>query len=508
MLFQLTAAFACGGLACDAGPAGPVVQTGEKIVFSIEPDGFVEAHVQVFYEGPPDAFAWVIPVPAEPEVFLSSGALFGALDPAFAPRFDLQRNTRGRCGPIRLGCANETSISFELGDEAIPPQSGVTVTGEGQAGPYDYVVLEGSSGAAVVDYLTEEGFDIVPELADKLAPYLSPGARFLAVRLDKDADTGDIAPLGFRYAGTEASIPIQLTAIASAPDLGVEVTVLGASRAIPTNYLHVELNPARFDWTGGGTNYYDVVARAVDQAGGQAFATDYAGPFDPVVGEQIWNTTLAAEVELLAASPSRDDFVTRFEGLRLPFGVALDGAFAGFLVGDAPAVQQWNIRSLLRAEVDLTALNAQLQDRLFGPMERAAKVFEQPYVTRMSTTLDPAEMTVDPLFALATGLPEVSATRTAVAEVDCRGSGQSTMLVLDDDRVYPQDLFDIQGPDALRIEQLVVDGPPILLVDNTAEAAANATALDGEVYGCSSRPVGAGLFLGLCVAGLMRRRVH
>ena len=32
------------------------------------------------------------------------------------------------------------------------------------------------------------------------------------------------------------------------------------------------------DWVGGGQNYADVVSQAVDEAGGQAFVTDFAGP--------------------------------------------------------------------------------------------------------------------------------------------------------------------------------------------------------------------------------------
>jgi hypothetical protein len=499
------AALACGGLACAAGPGGPVVQTGEKIAFAIDPEGFVEAHVQVFYEGPPDEFAWVIPVPADPEVFISSEMAFAELDQAIAPRFAITAQTRGNCNPI--SCRRFETAAFSVedgGGGALPPRNGVTVTGVGEAGPYDYLVLDGTSGQAVVDFLDGEGFDIVPELADRLAPYIAPGGRFLAVRLQKDADTGDIAPLGFRYPGTEASIPLVLTAIASAPDLGVEVTVFGESRAVPTNYLHVELNEAHFDWQGQGQNYYGIVARAADEAGGQAFVTDFAGP-TPDPGA-LWSPEHEITVDRLAAAAGPEEYGSLLAGRFQPWRDtdvvrALDG-FAD------PSVLETDLARSILPDADLAALHAQLEERLFEPRRRAAALFDQPYTTRMSTTIDPAEMTVDPIFALSTtGLPEVPAQRDAILDIDCRGSRNRRRIVLDDGRAYDAGAFaSDEGPAALRIEQLSADEPPVVLVDNSDAATQTADAIDGEGRGCSSGPSGAGVFLGLLMLGAIKRR--
>jgi hypothetical protein len=487
-----------------------VVQVAERIAFGIDPAGFVEAHVQVFYEGPPDDFAWVVPVPAEPEVFVSDDALFTAMDPFFAPRFDLDRDVRGDCQPFRVGCGGfETSVALAENDGGfIPPVPGVVVTGEGSAGPYDYVVLDGSSGQAVVDYLNAAEFDVVPELAEKLAPYVSPGGRFLAVRLQKDSDTGDIVPLGFRYSGTQASIPLQLTAIASAPDLGVEVTVFGASRAVPTNYLHVELNPARFDWSGLGQNYFDVLARAVDQAGGQAFATEFAGSSAPLEGA-LWDDAREALVDRLHLAPTLSMWRDTFVEMNLTPDESLVRAFDGF--ADPEAVLAWAGSDGLSEDVDLEALNLQLHERLFEPRRRAQAMFDLPYATRMSTTVDPAEMTVDPLFALNATMPDVPAIRTATQLVDCRGSkttGNARRdLLLPDGRVYEgTDSFmgDV-GPDALRIEALSANGPPVVMVDNTELALATADAM-GDPSGCSNSVVWPGALLSLLALGVVRRR--
>jgi hypothetical protein len=44
---------------------------------------------------------------------------------------------------------------FAVSDTGVPPEDGpaVRLTGAGEVGPYDYRVLDGTSGAAVVAYL-------------------------------------------------------------------------------------------------------------------------------------------------------------------------------------------------------------------------------------------------------------------------------------------------------------------------------------------------------------------
>ncbi len=57
------AAEACGCFAPPS-PAEPVVQAGERIVFSHK-DGKVTAHIQIQYQGDADEFAWLVPMPKQ-----------------------------------------------------------------------------------------------------------------------------------------------------------------------------------------------------------------------------------------------------------------------------------------------------------------------------------------------------------------------------------------------------------------------------------------------------------
>ncbi|MFT6377779.1 MAG: hypothetical protein ACJARS_004442, partial [bacterium] len=84
-LLATTDASACGGFFCSQ---VDVDQIGEQIVFGVDPGtGTVETHVQVAYQGSAEDFAWVVPVPEVPELFLSTDMLFQQLRQRTRPQF-------------------------------------------------------------------------------------------------------------------------------------------------------------------------------------------------------------------------------------------------------------------------------------------------------------------------------------------------------------------------------------------------------------------------------------
>ena len=92
-------AHACGGMFCDA--VIPVDQAAERIVFTLDGTTVV-TEVQITYQGQDDDFAWIVPVPAEPELFISNDALFTRLANATVPTYTLQTDNEGGSG---IGCA-------------------------------------------------------------------------------------------------------------------------------------------------------------------------------------------------------------------------------------------------------------------------------------------------------------------------------------------------------------------------------------------------------------------
>lgn len=269
-------ALACGGMFCDTSTATTiVVQAAERIVFSFN-EGMLDTEVQIAFQGEADEFAWVVPVPVEPELYVSNDALFTVLGEATAPQYVV--NTQFTGAPQDDGCNGISDTASADGSGEDGGSVGVTVAATETVGPYDTVVLQATNADVLVTWLQDQGYSLPDTLSTRLEPYVAAGQYFVALKLSSDKGTGDLTPLGMRYAASVASIPIQLTAVAAVPDLPIEVFVLGPARAVPDNYLHVQLNDAALDWFGGLANYTDVVSRAVDEAGGQAFVTEFAGP--------------------------------------------------------------------------------------------------------------------------------------------------------------------------------------------------------------------------------------
>jgi hypothetical protein len=291
-------------------------------------------------------------------------------------------------------------------------------------------------------------------------------------------------------------VPLVLTAIASAPDLAVEVTVFGASRAIPTNYLHVVPEPAAIDWLANGVNYFDVVARAVDEAGGQAFATDSAGPLGEV--EPVWTAAHDGLRDRLLAAHDPATWIDELVETGVVPGSDIDRVFRSHVVDgtwDDPLADELALEAL-------PALTEELVDRVIAPRERVQALFAAPYVTRLSTTIDPAEMTVDPQFALVEGLPDVPVERIVEIEAICDpGPGERRMAVVLPDGRRLDDVPTLEVA-ARRIERLTRDGEVQVLVDNgRVETDPRSGA------SCSITPVRVGFVAALLGLGLVRRRV-
>lgn len=411
-----SAALACGGFFCNN--AEPVTQADEQILFAREGDQ-VEMHVQIRYAGPPVSFGWLLPVPPDVETAVSTDQLFDALS-RFAPRFLL----RTRFAP---GCQEPPAPDYGSWADAAPavdagvqeepsPPPGVNVLSREAVGPYDRAILQADGIQPLLDWLEQNDFQVPRGAEDRLADYLD-GSVFVALKLLPGADTDDIRPLRLRFTAPAPAIPIRPTAVAAEPDMGVVVYVLGDGRAVPRNYLHVRVNEATITWEDGGRNYIDAVSHAVDEAGGQAFVTDYAGP----AGDG-WSFELDIDLDRLAEVRTLDELqafrsvlqssdVRPFvrDSITPPEGVDVDevlGSPWAFDWSEIPCDGAWLAASLREAVVpvwrDLDALFARHRK-----------------LTRLFTTMSPAEMEVDPLFDLNRDLPDVANERWGEQLIEC-----------------------------------------------------------------------------------------
>ncbi len=481
---------ACGGTFCDVGPSAmPVDQSGENILFVIE-EGTVEAHVQIQYQGDPDAFAWVVPVMARPEIEAGSDALFqnllGATVPTFItnPVFEDCGSERRR--PDGIGCGGmDDSVLADSGAAGGGDTDGwglddgePEVVASGVAGAFEYSVLEGGTIEGVVDWLDTNGYAQDDDAPAELQGYLDKGFLFVAFKLRGGTGVDEIHPVVIRYAGDEPCVPIRLTRIAATDDMGVRAFFLGDDRVAPTNYRSVEINLAAIDWQTLGGNYESVVTRAVDTDDqGHGFVTEYAGPSGVIdtfgLLDPRWDADRFREAEpaealdeldlqgLVQCSPNRCDpvhpliagLLERF--LPRPVGVSFE-AYYGCLDCYESAFESW----------DPQAFADELEARIIGPGEHAMDVLaSHDYLTRLYTTLSPQEMNLDPIFHENPDLPDVS--NSYVADMVFTCEGPNYVEFDDGTRVAVSGGADPDQPAALRLQDVPTQGPGMTVLDLT-----------------------------------------
>lgn len=289
------AAAACGCLSPPA-PVGDeefaVNQQAEQIIFEVEP-GFVTAHVLIQYAGAPESFAWIVPVPSVPELSLSATGAFGLLEQLTAPQVGV--GTQNICpvsewqcryhDPLWCGGDDDDSpggfvdAGSSIGDASDnPTPDGVDIVDRQTVGDYDTIIFSAGDTAAAVAWLQGEGFIVNETMGPYMQPYADGGMLFVAAKLLPGAEATAIKPLRMRFAAPAPMIPLVLTAVAAEPQLTVTAYLVGDAFMRPAGHPVIEIDPDRLATDGSGRfNYPMVLARAIDEAGGDGFAIEYAG---------------------------------------------------------------------------------------------------------------------------------------------------------------------------------------------------------------------------------------
>ncbi|WNG37246.1 DUF2330 domain-containing protein [Archangium violaceum] len=523
-LLSAPRAEACGGFFCSQ---VPIDQAGERIVFGVSGNS-VEAHIQIQYKGAAEEFAWVVPMQAKPTLGIGSARLFSYLDAVTQPSFQLQweESCRPLFGGIPVGAPQE--------DNAGPPSAGggggVVVVSREDVGPYDAAILTANDAVALRTWLTTNGYDI-PESAGKaLEPYVGNGYYFVALKLQQDKTVGDLRPIVVKFEGNRPCVPIRLTAIAAQPDMPIIAYVLAQKRAVPINYRHVLINPTKVDWLGFGRNYAQVATEAVDEAGGQAFLTEFAGSAVNFA-QSFAQMNRGLDTAALASIPHPVDFFSEM----LAQGFQGDSTTLALMRKYVPMPQAlvaqgvpetqfynsiWNYRYDIDSDPGRPPFNAkgfaqELEAQVVQPLKTATTLLtSHPYLTRLYTTMSAEEMTVDPDFDFNTDAPDVSNRFTAKARFEsCQDdfSKREVRIELPDGRYFfvkfnqPID----QGPSAQRVEQYSTEGAPAVVQDNGPAILSAIEELGGGMAGgcgCGATDAGSAAMLALVLGAWSLRR--
>jgi hypothetical protein len=321
-------AHACGGFFCNGGGSGPtpVVQAAERVIFEKYEDGQIRAYVQIRYDGrAPVGFSWIIPVLARPEVSIAEASTFDALDGATNPQFRFINNAMpvASGGGVGCGAASADRGAFAPGADGTMDVEGVTVWDATRVGEYSTATISGDTAAALLEWLTVNGYDIPAEAEGMLEQYVTEGHLFVAFKYDPiGVGSGVLDPVVLTYTGEKPCVPLRITAIASNPILDVMILAFGVDRARPDGvYLLTEpdYTAVRPDFASASQTTYPLeVDRAISDAGGRAFVTEYAAPTSDVQG--------VTDIEARAIL-SRNAYVTRFYTRMAPEDMTVDPEF-------------------------------------------------------------------------------------------------------------------------------------------------------------------------------------
>ncbi len=176
------------------------------------------------YEGPPEDFAMVIPVPQvleEEDVKTLKNDLFDRVDKLAAPRLveywerdpcyqPPPRPTRAKGGAKRRSAAPKKSKAKSA------PDLGVTVEAEFDVGEYNIAVLSAKESTGLETWLTSNDYKIPEGAAPVLKPYVEQGLYFFVARVDpkkiefNKEGMAELSPLRFAYDSKDFFLPVRL----------------------------------------------------------------------------------------------------------------------------------------------------------------------------------------------------------------------------------------------------------------------------------------------------------
>jgi hypothetical protein len=464
LLLSSKLVFACGGLFCNN--VQPVNQVAERILFAQDgSSNQYQMHVQIQYQGPPQAFSWMLPVPPGTEFALSSPALFTTMDGFYTPRFFLNYLPVGICPDPDYGYYEEYYASGETGnqpeDTKEPEAPTVQVLSRENIGPYEKVSLKATVVADLIDWLRENNYQVPDRSEEVLSPYIGD-YEFIAIKLLEGKMAGDIRPIVLSFNAPSPSIPLKPTAVAAQADMGVIVHILGNQRAIPINYSLVEINEATIDWLGRGTNYPDVVSQAIDESPNhQGFTTDYAGAhnlndaFLTLAIEKLNGLEEMRTIDDLVENFMREDLI--YSETLLYIWMSYDPELGQIFDSEYQklnpmsfftdiyyqcVIYQNDVNRFIfqdnmfcnearMHEIDGAALKERIITEYIEVRNNIIRLFDiNNYMTRLYTTLSPDEMTLDPVFSFNVDVQsQVPVTRQATMYYDCQ-TGENLYIQL------------------------------------------------------------------------------
>ncbi|MFH1023314.1 MAG: DUF2330 domain-containing protein [Planctomycetota bacterium] len=294
--------------------------------------------INTAFENPAETgdFAWVVPLPAVPNVEAATTGLFPTLRVISRPRVVADSSSKTvwciglmlvvlLAGPLKprrkflvrflvlfflYVVVLAVAIPNWLGSSSalVVTNQGVTIHARQNVGAYDTVTISARDSKGLLEWLSGNGFKTSPGAGNVIADYIADGWCFVASKLRRDESGGKLLrthPLSFEFPAKEAVYPLRLTGVGNG-SLGIALYVFGPGRAMADGFAVERCGKVAFpsekeleDVYGG----WSLEPVSVVHPGLRRFVRGEGASFAPVV------TKLTATLD---AAAMRNDVVIRW----------------------------------------------------------------------------------------------------------------------------------------------------------------------------------------------------
>jgi len=281
------------------------------------------------YQGPPQDFAMVVPVPVvlhEADVKTLTKSVFEKVDRMSSPRLveyweqdpcKVESDDDEDGMMAKSGAAPPTAVMKSAADYGVKIEAKFTV------GEYNIVILSATESTGLDAYLRSQHYQIPAGAEPLLRPYVEGGSKFFVAKVDPKKvrfENGQamLSPLRFHYDSDEFSLPIRLGLANSPGTQDLIVNILSPNQRYEVaNYPNVTI-PTNFDVKSEvrdrfGEFYAALFDRTLQQNPG-AVVTEYAwsaGSCDPCPGPTLDGSDLATLGADVLGSSNGDFVLTR-----------------------------------------------------------------------------------------------------------------------------------------------------------------------------------------------------
>lgn len=287
------------------------------------------------YQGPPQDFAMVVPVPvvlSKENVKTLPREIFARVDRLAAPRLVEYWEQDPCFQPVYESLPSAAPPEPETGEEdsqeAEAERHGVKIEARFSVGEYNILILSAQDSMGLDTFLRGQRYTIPAGAERHLRPYVTGGSKFFVAKVDArkvrfENGQAMLSPLRFHYDSETFSLPVRLGLINSPGTQDLIVHVLARSRYEVANYENYAI-PTNLVVTGAVKDnfgaFYAAMFDRVLEARPKAVVTEYAwdaGSCDPCPEPPLE----ASEIVTLGADvlPAIQDAV---EGGEVDYGFA------------------------------------------------------------------------------------------------------------------------------------------------------------------------------------------